>query len=507
FHKKAWGHAWPHHSDIVRATEIGQLGEDDELYFDGGVTEQFSYVCLDGIKEIASLLHILFHPDSFQDVIIIRREYEYLRETLESVPEKTFLLIGHPGIGKTSFLIYLLLYRLEHKLPTAVQFGDYEYIIFDRHGASVHNIHHVWNKRLKKCWALCDSNLYNIQPCWALQVNAERVILAASPKPERWKEWSEQTASTRIVVDLPTVMEIAAVLKELKLDTSKTLGHVGQWGPSIRSVLAVMKDPRPGPREIKRRQYAAQAAAKALIRHLSSFSFQSEISDIVFHRPHREPAQTNFYESPEHCISFIPTKYLSQTLDEYLNVLTTQDILALVYMLSSDWLMGTSASWMHQKMINGGTPIDLFRGQATMSMQRATRLLLGTAGGLKSARVTEPFYWMRSVMSLSGVDGVLGNTGHTKNNVFCLQATTTGDPRDPTEGIKKVWQTMSEEFRVNGIWHFVLVCDNHLQAQSLVDDFAQRLTGFTIGRTTCYCTGAGLCITSLIFCSSAPLRL
>ncbi len=98
FHKKAWGHPWPHHSAVVRATEIGQLDEGDELYFDGGVADQYTYVCLDGLKDIASAL---LAPSSMnlQDVIIIRREYEYLRQTQESVPEKSFLLLGHPGIG------------------------------------------------------------------------------------------------------------------------------------------------------------------------------------------------------------------------------------------------------------------------------------------------------------------------------------------------------------------------------------------------------------------------
>lgn len=115
-------------------------------------------------------------------------------------------------LGKTTFLIYLLLYRLEHRLPTAVQLGAYEYIIFDEYGATVHNIDAFRHERLAKCWALCDSNADNIQPCVTLQVLAERVILAASVKPERWKEWGKQVRSTDIVVDLPTVMEIAAVL-------------------------------------------------------------------------------------------------------------------------------------------------------------------------------------------------------------------------------------------------------------------------------------------------------
>ncbi|KAF8916048.1 hypothetical protein CPB85DRAFT_1291251 [Mucidula mucida] len=132
-------------------------------------------------------------------------------------------------------------------------------------------------------------------------------------------------------------------------------------------------------------------------------------------------------------------------------------------------------------MMKEGTPIDLFRGQTTISMQRTTRLLFGTAGALKSARISESFYWIPSVMKLSGVDGVLGDTGDTtQNNVFCLQATIAGDHRDPNDGINKVW--LSADSRVRRRWHFVLVCEDHLQARLLVDDFARRLRGFTLGQ-------------------------
>ncbi|RPD82822.1 hypothetical protein L226DRAFT_565350 [Lentinus tigrinus ALCF2SS1-7] len=61
-----------------------------------------------------------------EDVLVIRPEYEFLRETLETgylQEDDAVVVTGQPGIGKTVFLLYLLnlLYRLQRKLPTAIQ--------------------------------------------------------------------------------------------------------------------------------------------------------------------------------------------------------------------------------------------------------------------------------------------------------------------------------------------------------------------------------------------------
>jgi len=120
------------------------------------------------------------------------------------------MLISPPYLGKTTFLFYLLLYRIERKLPTAVQLGSEYYFIFDEQGATVHSLHHE-DPRLKKCWALADSNNKVLQPCEAFQSLAKLIILASSPKPERWKEWIKQTKGSTIISDLPSVPEIAAI--------------------------------------------------------------------------------------------------------------------------------------------------------------------------------------------------------------------------------------------------------------------------------------------------------
>jgi hypothetical protein len=120
------------------------------------------------------------------------------------------MLISLPYLGKTTFLFYLLLHRLERKLPTAIQLNDLYYFIFDEQGAAVRPVS-IQDTRLAKCWALTDSNNKVLEPCTAFQSLAELVILASSPKPERWKEWIKQAEGFCIISDLPSVSEIAAI--------------------------------------------------------------------------------------------------------------------------------------------------------------------------------------------------------------------------------------------------------------------------------------------------------
>lgn len=114
--------------------------------------------------------------------------------------------------GKTTFLIYLLLHRLEKMRPTAIQFGTAHYFIFDKHGAVIRPLDYK-DDRLRACWALSDSNASNVAgPCEAFLGGALRVIQTTPPKPERWKEWIKQKEGSAVVMDLPNVMEIAAVV-------------------------------------------------------------------------------------------------------------------------------------------------------------------------------------------------------------------------------------------------------------------------------------------------------
>ena len=120
------------------------------------------------------------------------------------------MLISIPYLGKTTFIFYLLLHRLEQKLPTAVQLDDDYYFIFDEQGA-VHHSATTRDPRLQACWALTDSNEHVVKPCASFAALAKRVIQVKSPKPKKWKGWVKQAEAHIIILDLPPVPEIAAI--------------------------------------------------------------------------------------------------------------------------------------------------------------------------------------------------------------------------------------------------------------------------------------------------------
>ena len=111
------------------------------------------------------------------------------------------------------FLIYLLLYRLEHRLPTAVQFQTQSYLLFDEQGVLSLSVDDIFEPRLCQCWALADSNSRVSQPCAGFETKAGKLVIQASlPNPSRWKEWLKQARGWQLWAELPTMLEIAAVL-------------------------------------------------------------------------------------------------------------------------------------------------------------------------------------------------------------------------------------------------------------------------------------------------------
>jgi hypothetical protein len=73
------------------------------------------------------------------------------------------MLIFITNLGKSTFLLYLLLRRLENRLPTAIQLGAERYFLFDQEGPTTYPLSAV-PVRLEACWGLVDSNSQVTQP-------------------------------------------------------------------------------------------------------------------------------------------------------------------------------------------------------------------------------------------------------------------------------------------------------------------------------------------------------
>jgi hypothetical protein len=315
------------------------------------------------------------------DVLVIREEYKTVFEALMSKAENSSVrgvaVTGQPGIGsyecqfssqvvlipipylgKTMFLFYVLLRRLESKLPTAVQLDSDEYFIFDEQGATVHSIGDK-DLRLRKCWALADSNTYVKYPCLAFMKNAKFIIQTTPPEPERWKGWVKEYRGTWFVMDLPSVPEIAAILyvglvllcwiplltkrlcrKEHCNKTSSFLPFVRKYGPSIRDAInftlgnitiETMND-----------QVLSSMATicQAPLSIFHSALPQSEVSNALFIR--RPLGRIVFMEVE----SFFPTPYLIKTFEKCRCQLANTDVLS----LCGTMLLLPTPNWLGQSM-------------------------------------------------------------------------------------------------------------------------------------------------------------
>ena len=186
-----------------------------------------------------------FYPKTFIDLpnfnfnILIRKEYPESARELERQglalsgieAERRFIVTGQPGIGeckgiqghraplksrlalgKTVFLIYLLIERLSRKQPTAVQLYDpRRYPLFDEEGVRELSSDDA-SPLSPEVWALTDSNDEVIKPCTAFTKSDALVLLASSPRSPRWKEWKKQNYARLFVMDLWSESELHMLL-------------------------------------------------------------------------------------------------------------------------------------------------------------------------------------------------------------------------------------------------------------------------------------------------------
>lgn len=199
-------------------------------------------------------------------------------------------------------------------------------------------------------------------------------------------------------------------------------------------------------------------------------------SDIIFLRRPRDAMDF------ETLASFIPTPYLSGKLETRCCQVANKERLQLFCALSSHALTRSPAGRQHEKLMhshlgNGGVALEIFDATHRSTMQPSTYLLPGTLDGLKKAAASISFYWMPSAANLVGIDGVLGTPD---GQVYLIQAAIASEHTNPEKGIRKVWSNINPKIRT-GIWNFVLVTDNELDALEYVRLYLEGLHNLTLG--------------------------
>ncbi|KAI0685535.1 hypothetical protein C8T65DRAFT_712618 [Cerioporus squamosus] len=407
--EKAWGKSWPHQS--TGTVSMADLSPDEGISMAIETDDDDSVGPDDG------------RSTQLEDILVIRPEYVRLRETMETgylQDAPAIVGTGNPGVGKTVCLLYLLLCRLERKLPTAI------YLMYR-----------------KESWALSDSNYDIVAPCAAFRRSRARLIHASSPRLDQWKGWMKYKRFSRVIIsDLPRPLEIGAIMKQLGLNTAEAYRFISKWGPCTRTILDLLRrSPRALPEAEAQLEYAARRAAAAICANPATFgdnlvqsAAASEGSTLLFISPYR-PRDPDTSE------------------------------LCCFDSLSSHALTRAGPAWNFERRVHGylcsdSPPLAIFNEHDSSTMQLSQRLLAGRAIGLARCGAYPSFYWLPLTTTYPGVDGVLADNG----NVYA------------------VWDHFNCQVLDKRVWHVVFVTDSEGLAREQADKFAHELEDFTLGR-------------------------
>ncbi|KAJ8509121.1 hypothetical protein ONZ45_g8682 [Pleurotus djamor] len=389
--------------------------------------------------------------------ILIRQEYidalAYLRgKAARSRPASGCVILGQPGIGKTLFLIYVFIERLCSKEPVALQMAAHYYLLFDDRQVIAHlSDNSSPLRKHRTIWMLSNASDRVQVPCHAFRFCIGYIIQASSPSEAHWKGWLKERTGLTYVMDVPSPHEMASVAHILNLDQAKCANIVSLWGPSIRIIVKIAREPA---QEAQYQRAARSAAGRlamnpALLRQLTSPSFDSKAlsSLIVFVRPHRDGSGPVNRAKPS---PWIPTQHLVELTAKALQAVAEADQAKFFTVLiahpysraAAGWLF---EAWVHTRFSSGKDIPCTWKGLASSeNLPAAIKPAPATFCKLSEVSPTVPFYWRRpSAPNFPGVDGVLFDG----EAVYVIQATVSGKHGTVETGLNEVKKDLPAALR------------------------------------------------------------
>ncbi|THH19320.1 hypothetical protein EUX98_g8802 [Antrodiella citrinella] len=506
--KKAWGKSWPTTKSSISIEETVEgepmLIDDDDANpmprLEDDADSRWNYTFLSDIGSVAAACSAPgFGSDS--DFLVIRKEYPWLRDKLQELraANSAVVVIGHQGIGKSMFLLFLLLYLLEKKQPTAIHLSD-DVVVFNDKGATICTPKS--KNKLVGYWALTDSNVDINIPCPLFRGSKAFIVQTTSPREDRWKDWIKYRGGTVVVSELPREIEIAAIIKQIKLEYQQATHYIRKWGPCTRTIIKILTAPTAVRSSVEvTLAHAAKSAAETVCNNPAVYMSialpglaHSQGSAILFARPYRPPHKVYSDAGAKFAV---PTAFLDDIFHTAATSRTNSIALDLFFALSSHSLTRTSAGWVLEQSVHralcSDNAFDIRRTlrpaespaspgkiavdprDTSRTIQASQKLLCGTVSALARVANFRTFYWIPSVANFPGVDSVLAND----DDVYAIQVTLSNEHSNPGDGLKKLWQSYDKDVRAQRTWHLIVVADNDELARKHEVDFARL--GITLG--------------------------
>ncbi|THH19354.1 hypothetical protein EUX98_g8795 [Antrodiella citrinella] len=475
------------------------LDDDDDAVPLRDEANQWNYTFFRDIRSVVAACGAPSFGEG-HDVLVVRPEYRLLLAHLTNLSS----IRGVAVTGKSLFLIFLLLHRLQNRLPTAIQLVD-DVVCFNDKGVAIHDPKEKID--LVGYWALSDSNSVNTTPSSTFIYSSAFVIQATSRKRDRWKEWLKEVSGTVIMSEPPHVLEIGAVLKELKLEYQYAKHYVEKWGPCTRTIIQIFKR-SPGARGAHEESLFldVELAAQDVCVNPTAYrtvdsrgSAQSVGSVILFTRPYRRQ-----HKLSAEAMSYVPTSFLSNILNAYSKGVSNAKALDLFEILSTHSLTRPAAGWILETRVHralctedgrerlnirrtvpptestvGPADITVLATDIERTIQPSQTLLRGTVKVLRDVVDLRSFYWVPSAANFPGVDGVLAD--RDTESIYAIQTTTAEDHTSPADGLKKVWENFDTNVQTRCAWHLVVVADTKKLASKHEANFARE--GITLGQS------------------------
>ncbi|KAJ8522957.1 hypothetical protein ONZ45_g511 [Pleurotus djamor] len=142
--------------------------------------------------------------------LLILSQYPYFLERIKAIrtcKSRGLVLIGHPGIGKSTFLLYLLIHHLFHKEPVIYSRNGLT-LYFSAQGVVSFNDLVALNDESLQCVpALVDDG----PPHPNLVISQPFPIHATSPQLAKYGYWYKKRSATMLVMNPLTVDELFAI--------------------------------------------------------------------------------------------------------------------------------------------------------------------------------------------------------------------------------------------------------------------------------------------------------
>ncbi|KAI9568825.1 hypothetical protein HD554DRAFT_2171964 [Boletus coccyginus] len=399
----------------------------------------------------------LFAGVALPDKLLVRDEYRIALQALEEDRYKQgAYVVGQPGIGKTLFLVYVLVVRLGQKQSVALQFIDgFSFYALFKDNVEFHPLNHL--APLFRCpfvWALCDSNdsVKSPSPIFLGKVNI-RVIQTTSPKSSRWKEWSKQAGAWPYVMDIFSDEEVVHLATLLGLDVLRMTTLSRNWGNVARTLMKYV-DTEDSTVEGNYYDDAGRAVqkSKTIIDGGSRFDFpDGSPSSFYFLRPMK--TSTGTINRLRGSVS-VPTqtlcRLLAKALQDQDNHVKLQFYNALSHHGNTRQAAGyIFESWFHNFFLQE-LEMDCHwvmrrsgddAGPPTLSMPAHAKLIPSTKTAPSSA--IPPYYWVAYKPNFAGIDSALV----LEDRIFAFQMTLGSNHRSPMKGLRDLRDLLPRDLK------------------------------------------------------------